>query len=39
MLKIEVIPGKKSEKTLLNFNWTLVDFQVTQLQIQLDFEN
>ena len=39
MLKIEVLPGKQSEMALLHFNWTLIEFQVTQLLIQLDFEN
>ena len=39
MLKLEVLPGKQSEFALLKFNWTLVDYQATQLLIQLNFEN
>jgi hypothetical protein len=39
LLKLEVLPGKLSEPKLLNFTWSLVEFQVTQLLIQLDFEN
>jgi hypothetical protein len=39
MIKLEVLPGKQSEATMLKINWTLVSYQVTQLLIQLDFEN
>lgn len=39
MIKLEVLPGKQSEPKLLNFNWTLVEYTVTQLVIQLNFEN
>jgi hypothetical protein len=39
MIKLEVLPGKQSEASMLKFNWTLVSYQVTQLLIQLDFEN
>ena len=39
MIKLEVLPGKQSEIARLKFNWTLVEFQVTQLLIKLDFEN
>ena len=39
MLELIVLPGKQSEKSMLKFNWTLVEYQTTQLLIQLDFEN
>ena len=39
IVKLEVLPGKQSDISQLKFNWTLVEFQVSQLLIQLDFEN
>ena len=39
ILKLSVIPGKFSEMRLLKFNWTFVEFKVTEMLIQLDFEN
>jgi hypothetical protein len=26
MLELKVLPGKQSEKSLLKFNWTLIEF-------------
>jgi hypothetical protein len=39
VLELIVLPGKQSEKSMLKFNWTLVEYQPAQLLIQLDFEN
>ena len=39
ILRLVVIPGKQSEMHMLKFNWTFVEFQTTQMLIQLDFEN
>jgi len=35
MLKVQVIPGQLSDPLKLKFNWTLVDFSVTKMQIKL----
>ncbi len=29
ILKLEVLPGRKSDPFLLRFNWTLVEFKTT----------
>ena len=39
ILKVEVLPGKLSEASLLNFNWTFVEFTTTMLTLKLDFQN
>lgn len=39
ILDLTVIPGKYSEKQMLNFNWTFIEFTPVSMRIQLDFEN
>lgn len=39
ILNMTVLPGDYSDKTLLNFNWTIKDFTTRQIMVQLDFEH
>ena len=39
ILSFDLVPGKFTDPLKAKFNWTFVDFQPEQLQIQLDFEH
>ena len=39
VIVLEVIPGFYSDKTLLNFDWTIVDFKSDELVLKVDFEH
>lgn len=38
-IQIKILHGRFSDGSLLRFNWTLKNYTVTQLKIQLNFEN
>lgn len=39
IILIEVVPGKLSTISQLNFNWSLVEYKTSELVLKLDFEN
>ena len=39
ILKLSIIPGKFSEKSMLQFNWTFIKFTPIEMLIQLNFEH
>ena len=39
IIQLELLQGKMSNKSKLNFNWTLVEYKSTELILKLDFEN
>ena len=36
---VEVVPGMQSDKTLLKFDWSLVQFDSSGFTLRLDFEH
>jgi len=39
IIQLELLQGKMSNKSKLNFNWTLVEYKSTELILKIDFEN
>ena len=39
VIELEVVPGLYSNRSLLKFDWTLVEFTSRELVLKLDFEH
>jgi len=39
VIEIRIVPGKYSDPSLLEFNWTYVNYTTGELRLQLTFSN